>query len=89
MKKLILCIPLILSACVHKLPVTSEFPTAPTELKEECPKLDVLKNGVTLSEVMITITLNYMKYHECKLKNKTWIEWYEKQKKIHEDATKK
>lgn len=80
---------LLLTACTHKLPVSKPFPTVPEELKQECPKLDVLASGAALSTLMITITNNYIKYHECKLKNKTWTEWYDRQKTIHEEAAKK
>ena len=27
---------------------------------------------------------NYTLYHECSLKNTSWIDWYQKQKKVFE-----
>lgn len=70
------------------LPVTAAFPEAPDQVKEECVKLSLLNKGAQLSDVMITITENYMKYHDCSAKVKGWNQWYIEQKKIFEDATK-
>lgn len=78
----------VLSACSHAVPVTSTFPDVPDPLKVECEKLKLLSEGAKLSDVMITITENYMKYHECSVKVEGWNDWYNKQKKIFEDATK-
>lgn len=79
----------ILSGCSTFLPVVPEFPTAPKTLKEDCDQLNTLKDDAKLSDVMITITENYMKFHECKRKNKAWNEWYDEQKRIYEKSTKK
>lgn len=84
----ILCV-IVLSGCSFFVPVVPKFPNAPDMLKEECDPLTTLKDGAKLSDVMITITQNYMKYHECKRRNQGWREWYEDQKKIYEEATKK
>lgn len=88
--KQFLIIPLIaLAGCTTTaVPVTPKFPTAPELLTEECEALMRLENGAKLSNVMITITENYMRYHECARKNKAWNEWYTEQKKIFEQATK-
>jgi len=52
---------------------------------EKCPQLATVENGVKLSELTKTITMNYSTYYECAVKTDAWIEWYQIQKKIHED----
>jgi hypothetical protein len=48
-----------------------------------CPELSMVADGTTqLSEVLKTITENYSQYHECRIKNDLWIEWYKTQKEI-------
>ncbi len=90
MKKLIvLSCAFLLSGCLHLFPVSPEFPEAPKTLKEKCEDLNKLKDDAKLSDLMITITQNYMKYHECSGKVSAWDEWYDSQKKIYDQATKK
>lgn len=88
-KILALCCAFVLSGCSYFVPVVPKFPTAPATLKEDCDQLNTLKDDAKLSDVMITITQNYMKFHECKRKNKAWVEWYDEQKRIYEESTKK
>ena len=79
---------LLLSACVTARPVTAHFPEAPDTLKEPCEELRTLARDAKLSDLMITITENYVRYHECKRKNQGWLEWYNEQKAIYDAATK-
>jgi hypothetical protein len=54
----------------------------PEELKVPCEELALVpKNTEKLSQVLDTVTTNYSKYHECKLKTETWIDWYKEQQK--------
>lgn len=78
---------LLLVGCSTAAPVTAKFPTVPDLIKEDCESLGLLKETAELSDAMITITQNYMKYHDCARKNRAWKEWYDKQKRIFEDAT--
>lgn len=78
----------MLSGCSHFLPVSAKFPDAPTVIAEKCEKLKLLDQGAKLSDVMIAITENYMKYHECSAKVDGWKDWYEKQKIIFDKAGK-
>jgi hypothetical protein len=89
MKKLLILPLVLLSGCaVHVEPVTARFPDAPNILKEPCPELDTLAQDAQLSDLMIVITMNYMKSHECRRKVEGWNEWHTKQKAIFEEATK-
>lgn len=86
MKKLIL-IPLIaLVGCVG-VPVERKFPSIPEGLKQPCPELQtVAEDNTKVSELMIVVTSNYKEYHTCQIKVESWLEWYNTQKKIFEDA---
>ena len=79
----------VLSACTTvPVPVTAKFPSAPPALKSECPALDLLDKNAKLSDLLTTVTKNYVKYHDCAVKNDAWNEWYTTQKQIFENATK-
>lgn len=80
---------ILLAGCTHAVPVRPEFPKIPPVLEEDCGKLLTLQDGAKLSDVMITVTLNYMKFHECQRKNQAWRDWYKEQKTIYEASTKK
>lgn len=89
MKKYLMipCVLLLTGCATTAVPVAPKFPTAPDILMEECEGLMRLESGAKLSNVMITITENYMRYHECARKNKAWAEWYKEQKALFEKAT--
>jgi len=90
MKKLIALPLLLLAGCsITAKPVTAKFPEAPATLQEKCAKLQEATEGMTLSEFTKVVVSNYILYHECERKVEGWQEWYSKQKKIFEDATKK
>jgi hypothetical protein len=79
---LILTSSILLTGCLAT-PVKRTFPEAPQELMTACPELAMVAEGTTqLSEVLKTITENYSQYHECRVKNDLWIEWYKTQKEI-------
>jgi len=83
---LILVSSILLTGCLAT-PVKRTFPAAPSELMAVCPELGVLAEGTTqLSEVLKTITENYGQYHECRIKNDLWIEWYKTQKEIFDSV---
>lgn len=90
MKKLLVLPLLLLAGCsITAKPVTSTFPEAPATLQEKCAQLREATEGMTLSEFTKVVVENYILYHECERKVEGWQEWYAKQKKIFEDATKK
>lgn len=68
------------------VPVTRTFPEVPAELKAACPDLQQLKADAKLSDVLGTVTQNYTTYHECRIKNEAWIQWYDSQKKIFDEV---
>jgi hypothetical protein len=89
MKYLSIVLVLTLSACATTVPVIAKFPDEPGKAAvEKCPQLTTVENGVKLSELTRTVTMNYSTYYECAVKVDTWIEWYQIQKKIHEDLGK-
>lgn len=89
MRYLLIIMALVLSACGTTVPVVAKFPDEPGKAAmEKCPQLTTVENGVKLSELTKTVTMNYNTYYECAVKVDTWIEWYQIQKKIHEDIGK-
>jgi hypothetical protein len=90
MKKIILMTFLIsLYGCANtKTPVERHFPKVPVELQDPCP--DNLKQidpkTTKLSDVVGTVINNYGQYHECSIKVKGWIEWYNTQKTIFDSV---
>lgn len=86
MKKLILIPLLALVGCVG-VPIERKFPGIPETLKQECPDLQTVPaDNTKVSELMIVVTANYKEYHACQIKVESWLEWYNTQKKIFEDA---
>jgi hypothetical protein len=83
---LILASTILLSGCLAT-PVKRTFPEAPTELMTSCPNLSTVAEGTEqLSEVLRVITENYSQYHECRIKNDLWAEWYKTQKEIFDSV---
>ena len=85
MKLTVLFSILFLSGCVAAIP---KFPEAPSVGMEKCPVLSTVNDDVKLSELMKTVNKNYTEYYVCGAKVDTWIEWYQKQKKLNDDALK-
>ena len=83
MKKLVFLSVFLLTGCATPVPVTVKFPAAPKDLLITCANLDkVQATEENLSEMMKVVVANYGKYHECKLKVDSWIEWHTKQKEV-------
>jgi hypothetical protein len=79
---LILASAILLTGCLAT-PVKRSFPDAPKELLAPCPDLLSADEKTTqLSEVLKVVTDNYSQYHECRIKNELWAEWYKTQKEI-------
>jgi hypothetical protein len=75
----------LLSACSTTAPVTAKFPSVPPVLLEKCPQLTTIDGeNVSIVDYTKTVTHNYTTYYECTVKSESWIEWYQKQKKIFE-----
>ena len=72
------------SGCSTVVPVTAKFPDAPRMGLGRCPQLMTVPEGVKLSELTKTVTINYSTYYECAVKADQWQEWYEVQKRIFE-----
>lgn len=87
MKKIIIiCLALFLTACSTTVPVVVKFPTAPDILMEKCPPLKTIEGEkISIIDYTKIVTANYTLYHECLAKNKSWVDWYNKQKAIFEE----
>lgn len=84
MKKLLILSVLFLAAC-SDVPIKSNWPNVPADLKTPCADLKKIDEGTTkLSVVVDKVVENYYLYHECSSKVNDWIEWYERQKEIQE-----
>ena len=89
MRYMLIIMALVLSACGTTVPVVAKFPDEPGKAAmERCPQLTTVENGVKLSELTRTVTMNYSTYYECAVKVDAWQEWYQIQKKIFEDLRK-
>lgn len=83
---LALILSLALVGCVG-VPIERQFPNIPEGLKQPCPDLQTVPaDNTKLSELMIVVTTNYKEYYTCQIKVESWLEWYNTQKKIFEDA---
>ena len=83
---LILASAILLTGCLAT-PVKRTFPEVPGELMQICPDLTKVSEGIEkLSEVLKVVTDNYSQYHECRIKNDLWIEWYKTQKEIFDSV---
>ena len=87
MKRLLILLPvfLLLVGCLST-PVKRNFPEVPPSLKTGCKTLKEVSPTDKLSEVLIIVTDNYSRFHECEIKVETWIEWYTKQKEIFDSV---
>lgn len=84
MKYTILLFTLLTTGCTY-IPVKLDFPDAPKTLLEKCDDLKTINTDVvTVSELLKIITHNYIKYHECAVKQEAWVDWYDRQRKIFE-----
>lgn len=71
------------------VPVAMKFPNVPDELLISCEDLQLLtEDQQQLSELLSVVVANYGRYHECRLKMDSWIEWYTSQKEIFDSVIK-
>ena len=84
MKIIVVAALLLLTGCVA--PVKREFPAIPPSLEKPCSTLLEVPKTTRLSEVLEVVTENYALYHECQIKNETWLDWYQKQKTIFDSV---
>ena len=72
--------------CSTVVPVKTKFPEVPQVLKDKCESLRKIEGDrVAITEMLKVVIHNYTLYHECSTKVEGWQEWYETQKKIHEN----
>lgn len=80
-------IPLLFLAGCCNVPVVPSLPDPPKPLTESCPDLTLVQKDAQMSDVLETVVDNYAKYHECKLHNDVWVQWYKEVKKSFDDAS--
>lgn len=88
MRYIFLLLLFVLAGCETTPIVKEKWPSATPTLMKECAALKLLPEEIKLSELAKGITDNYALYHECAAKNSAWIEWYNEQKKIFDEAHK-
>lgn len=89
MRYILLLSCILLAACSTTVPVGHKLPDIPNELTVKCPVLHELPDSEEkLSEMLKVVNLNYGLYYECSAKSELLVEWYSKQKKIHDDIHK-
>jgi hypothetical protein len=82
-----ICTAFLLTGCIATIPVSRNFPDIPPSLQAGCENLELVPEGTDkLSEVLVVVTNNYSKYHECQIKVETWQEWYKTQKEIFDSV---
>jgi hypothetical protein len=86
---LVIAASLFLVGCKTVVPVTPNFPNAPTVLRQQCEALKEATEGMSLTEFTRVVVENYLKYHECAARVEGWNEWYTEQKRIFEEASKR
>jgi hypothetical protein len=78
----------MISACTT-VPVGHSLPDIPKEITDRCPVLFMVADDEQkLSELLKIVGQNYTLYYECVSKQQVLVEWYAKQKKIHDDVHK-
>jgi pectin methylesterase-like acyl-CoA thioesterase len=71
------------------VPVKQKFPDSVAELREKCPQLAQIEGErVAITDMLKVVIANYTTYYQCANKVDGWNEWYDKQKKIFEEANK-
>lgn len=86
MRYIFLLLALLLTGCMTA-PVQHSLPDLPKEISEKCTALHPIpENEEKLSELLKVVNQNYGLYYECATKQESLVEWYTKQKKIHDDV---
>ena len=85
MKYIVILMSIFLAGCVTA-PVKHKLPDLPKEISAKCETLNLVSEGEEkLSELLKVINQNYGLYYDCMIKQESLVEWYIKQKKIHDD----
>ena len=85
MRYIFLLLALLLTGCTTA-PVKHKLPDLPKEISDKCAVLlPIPEDEKKLSELLKVVNQNYGLYYECVTKQESLVEWYIKQKKIHDD----
>jgi hypothetical protein len=84
-----LLIALLLAGCSTTVPVNKKFPNATPDLMKKCEDLRKIEGDkVSITDMLKVVVSNYTLYYECSTKVDGWQDWYNEQKKIHDESTK-
>lgn len=83
MKYILILCSALLAGCEHN-PARPEWPKDPNV--GACTELDNAMPSEKLSDLLVTVTKNYGKYHECAARTQAWQEWYTEQKRIYQES---
>jgi uncharacterized protein YceK len=87
MKRIFLVLSVLLMVGCAATPIKRTFPSIPEELKSGCGDLRTIDTATDkLSDIITVVVENYGQYHECKIKNDSWLEWYNTQKRIFDSV---
>ena len=78
----------VMTGCSTTVPIAQKFPDVPNRLLQKCPQLETVNDGVKLSELTKTVSVNYQTYYSCAVTTDGWIEWYAIQKAIFDKVSK-
>lgn len=88
MKYIAIVLCLFLVGC-STAPVKHTLSSLPEELSTQCSTLNPIpESEEKLSELLKVVNRNYGLYYECMIRHESLVEWYNKQKKIHDDVHK-
>jgi hypothetical protein len=88
MKYLVITL-LLLAGCSTTVLVQKKFPNSTPELMKKCEILRKIEGDkVAITDMLKVVVHNYSLYYECSTKVDGWQEWYNEQKKIHDDSAK-
>lgn len=86
MKYIFLLLAFLLAGCTTA-PVKHKLPDLPKDISQKCEVLHPIpENEERLSELLKVVNHNYGLYYDCVTKQESLVEWYTKQKKIHDDV---
>lgn len=84
-----LLLALLVAGCSTTVPVQKKFPNATPDLMKQCEALKKIEGDkVSITDMLKVVVHNYSLYYECSTKVDGWQEWYNTQKKIHDEAAK-
>lgn len=83
MKYLLVLLSFVIAGCTT-IPARPKWPDSPEV--GLCELLAEAKSSEKLSDLLMTVTSNYGRYHECAARVDAWETWYKEQKRIYNES---